>query len=62
MFTKHCVRCGRRPRTSETFLCQTCLTDPKARLEIDRALTRAERSHVDARRFVLERFHWAGGW
>lgn len=56
-----CVRCGRRPRAGQTYLCNQCLVDPVAREEAVTAL-RAGGSHVDQRRVVIERFHWAGGW
>jgi hypothetical protein len=55
-----CVRCGLRPRSAETFLCASCLGDPDAHLETARAL---ELANGDAaRRLVIERYGWAGGW
>ena len=55
--TSQCARCGRRPRVEQTFLCQSCLADPASRREIRRGL-----AAPDPRRYVIERYHWAGGW
>lgn len=56
-----CVRCGRLPRAHETFLCDRCLADPRARRE---ALTveRQAKGYLAQRRLAIERFGWAGGW
>jgi len=56
-----CVRCGRRPRAGETYLCPPCLEDPVARAEAAECL-RAKGGYVDQRRVAVETFHWAGGW
>jgi hypothetical protein len=56
-----CVRCGRRPRSGETYLCGPCLTDPLARQEAAEA-TRAGGSYTEQRRVCVERFNWVGGW
>lgn len=56
-----CVRCGRRPRHGETYLCGECLADPVARQEAAETL-RAGGDYIAQRRFAIERFHWAGGW
>jgi hypothetical protein len=55
-----CVRCGREPRDGETFLCVGCLQDPVTHQETAVALDAGE--DLVARRFAVERFHWAGGW
>lgn len=57
MDSRLCCRCGRRPRTAETFLCQPCLDDPAARKEAAEAFRRK-----DARRYVIATYGWAGGW
>lgn len=56
-----CVRCGRRPRTADTYLCGPCLQDPVARQEA-RAILRTAGDHMTQRRMAIEHFHWAGGW
>jgi len=56
-----CVRCGRRPRAYQTFLCEACLDDPKARREA-LAIERATEGYLAQRRVAIERYHWAGGW
>ena len=60
-YRRLCVRCGRRPRSEPTYLCQGCLADPLARAEAAEA-ARAGVSYTEQRRVVIERFHWAGGW
>ena len=54
-----CVRCGIRERSGSTFLCTACLQDPDSRLETNVAL---HQNAEDARRYVIEHYHWAGGW
>lgn len=56
-----CVRCGRRSRYAETYLCSVCLDDPHARIEADVA-ERAGDDVLSRRRAAIERFRWAGGW
>jgi hypothetical protein len=57
-----CVRCGRGPRADETFLCERCLDDPESARERLEAELLADVRQVDARRVVVERFKWYGGW
>jgi NMD protein affecting ribosome stability and mRNA decay len=56
-----CVRCGRRPREHETYLCARCLDDPRVRREA-LAIQRAAEGYLAQRRVAIERYHWAGGW
>ena len=56
-----CVRCGKRPRAGETFLCPPCLDDPQARAEAAECL-RAQGGYIDQRRVAIKKFHWFGGW
>jgi hypothetical protein len=56
-----CVRCGRRPRTADTYLCSACLQDPEARREAAEVL-RMGRDYLTQRRVAIEVYHWAGGW
>jgi hypothetical protein len=60
MSSRRCVRCGRRPRSVETFLCLECLADPDAHVEAATALRIPDPGA--ARRFVVEVFGWAGEW
>lgn len=53
-----CARCGRQPRVEQTFLCRSCLADP----ETLRQAKLAELHSPDPRKYVIERYHWAGGW
>lgn len=59
-----CVRCGRRPRarlgTSDLFICAACYADPETETETRDGLriTPAGR----ARRYMVDRHGWAGGW
>lgn len=59
--TVACVRCGRRPRDHETFLCGPCLSDPKTRREL-RKIEALTHDDLSGRRLAIEKFHWAGGW
>jgi ribosomal protein S14 len=59
--TSPCVRCGRRPRYADTFLCRVCLDDPATRAEMLR-IERSAVDHIGQRRVAIERFHWSGGW
>lgn len=56
-----CVRCGRRPRLADLYLCSRCLSDPVTRAEILEA-ERAGKTYTDQRRYAIETFHWTGGW
>jgi hypothetical protein len=56
-----CVRCGRRPRYSETFLCGACFQDPEARREAAEVMRMAG-DYLAQRRVAIEVYHWAGGW
>lgn len=56
-----CVRCGRRPRSHETYLCGPCLVDPKTRREL-RRIEGMGHDDVSRRRLAIETFKWAGGW
>lgn len=56
-----CVRCGRRPRASSTYLCSRCLADPQARREAA-AILRMGGDYIGQRRVAIERYGWAGGW
>ena len=56
-----CVRCGRRPRAAETYLCEVCLHDPEARREAMEVL-RSGGDNMAQRRRAIETYGWAGGW
>jgi len=58
--SKLCVRCGRGPRVESTYLCLACILDPASRYEVAEALKLDD--PLKARRHVIERFHWVGGW
>jgi NMD protein affecting ribosome stability and mRNA decay len=60
MSSRSCVRCGRRPRALESFLCVACLADPDAHVEAATALHIPDPDR--ARRFAIEVLGWAGGW
>ena len=60
MSGRACVRCGRRPRELDTFLCLACLEDPATHAETRAGL--AQPDDLAARRFMIERYGWAGGW
>jgi hypothetical protein len=60
--TRPCVRCGRAPRVEDSYLCDQCRQDWTTELEVATAYQEAARTGSDPRRFVLERYRWAGGW
>lgn len=59
---RRCVRCGRNDQAEGTFLCTPCLDDPRAYIERSDAELRAALEGRPARRIVVERYQWAGGW
>ena len=56
-----CVRCGRRPREGETFLCRACHDDPALHQELQ-VIERDARDWESQRRLAIETYGWAGGW
>jgi hypothetical protein len=56
-----CVRCGRRPRAGELFLCNPCAASPMVRAEV-RRIEQGAQGYIAQRRLAIEKFHWAGGW
>jgi hypothetical protein len=56
---KMCVRCGRRPRSGEMFVCEDCLHDRAFFKEMGN-LRRIP--FEEARRKAIAEYHWAGGW
>ena len=56
---KMCVRCGRRPRADEVFVCDQCLHDRRFFKEMG-ALRNLP--FKEARHKAITEYHWAGGW
>jgi hypothetical protein len=56
-----CVRCGRRPQSRRTYLCDVCLADPRAVQEV-RTVEASSEGYLAQRRLCVERFGWVGGW
>lgn len=56
---KPCVRCGRRKREPEIYLCEPCYQDP-ARLVEQAEVVRLP--YADQRLELVRRYHWYGEW
>ena len=59
--SRWCVRCGRRPRTVGTYLCEPCQGDPRTHRDIARAQGACPTWEAQ-RAYLVARLAWAGGW
>jgi hypothetical protein len=57
-----CVRCGKRPRWSEAYVCDACRVDPAQRREAAAALALEGHDVGQRRRYVVRVYGWVGGW
>jgi len=67
MAARDCVRCGRCPRSDESFLCVPCRGDQATFREMAEARrlirrTIPEDDGREQRRYLMATYAWAGGW